>query len=135
MSIVTVDDLQRHLQQTVTFSEFHMGVAQQCLDDAEGAVLTYCEREGNPWTADTCPRGVFLIIERVAGRLLTNPQQRTSYSGPDGLNYTGGPVRLLTDDEREMLNPYKASRKRVGSIRMGIATWLQRRDNDATDPA
>ena len=84
----------------------------------------YCERFTNPWTAQTVPVGVKLIVKRIAARLFTNPQQRSSYTGPDGLNYSGGPVRLLTDDEREGLDPYKPSKKKVGTVRMAAAPWM-----------
>ena len=123
-AIITLEDLQLHLQQTTTYSAFLTSSANADIDDAEAAVHAYCERFTNPWTALTVPVGVVLIIKRVAARLVTNPQQRSSYSGPDGLTYSGGPVRLLTDDEREALDPYKASRKKVGSIRTGIAAWM-----------
>lgn len=36
-------------------------------------------------------RGVAL---RVAAQWFTNPQDRASYSGPEGLNYTGSPMML-----------------------------------------
>lgn len=123
-AIITLEELQLHLQQTTSYNEFLTAAANADIDDAEAAVNAYCERFTTPWTALTVPVGVALIIKRVAARLLTNPQQRSSYSGPDGLNYTGGPVRLLTDDEREALDPYKASRKKVGSMRAGVAAWM-----------
>jgi hypothetical protein len=121
--ILTVADLELHLQQTIGASL--TSAAEASLQDAQDAVMNYCERGDVPWTAATLPMGVALIIKRIAGRLLANPQQRSSYSGPDGLTYTGGPVRLLTDDEREQLDPWKVSRKAVGSIRMGVASWMR----------
>lgn len=47
------------------------------------------------------------VAVRVAARLWTNPDSRTSYAGPGELNYSTGPelVRLLTLDERLMLDP------------------------------
>lgn len=44
---------------------------------------------------------------RIAARLWTNPDSRTSYTGPESLNYSSTPdlVRLLTADERAMLQP------------------------------
>lgn len=121
--IVTKADLELHLQQAIGAPL--VDAAEACLQDAQDAAMNYCERADDPWTSLTIPMGVALIIKRVAGRLLTNPQQRSSYSGPDGLNYTGGPVRLLTDDEREQLDPYKASKVRVGSMRLGVASWMR----------
>lgn len=124
-ALITISDLQLHLQQTANFSETITAAANADIEDASAAVLAYCERTPSAWTAETVPAGVALVVKRVAGRLLTNPQQRSSYSGPDGLTYTGGPVRLLTDDEREQLDPYKASKVRVGSMRLGVASWMR----------
>ena len=47
------------------------------------------------------------VAVRVAARLWTNPDTRTSYAGPGDLSYSTGPelVRLLTLDERLMLDP------------------------------
>ena len=47
------------------------------------------------------------VAVRVAARLLTNPDSRTTYTGPGDLSYSTGPelVRLLTTDERLMLDP------------------------------
>lgn len=121
--IVSKAALELHLQQTIGATL--VTAAEACLQDAQDAAMDYCERVDDPWTSVTIPMGVALIIKRIAGRLFTNPQQRTSYSGPDGLNYTGGPARILTDDEREQLDPYKVSKKRVGSMRLGVAAWMR----------
>ena len=47
------------------------------------------------------------VAVRIAARLWTNPDSRTSYTGPEALNYQSTPdlVRLLTADERAMLQP------------------------------
>lgn len=47
------------------------------------------------------------VAVRIAARLWTNPDARTSYTGPEALNYSSTPdlVRLLTADERAMLQP------------------------------
>ena len=47
------------------------------------------------------------VAVRIAARLWTNPDSRTSFSGPEALNYQSTPdlVRLLTADERAMLQP------------------------------
>jgi len=46
------------------------------------------------------------VATRVAARSWTNPMQRTSYTGPEGLAYAGPDVgaRLLTPDERAALD-------------------------------
>lgn len=47
------------------------------------------------------------VAVRIAARLWTNPDSRTTYTGPEALNYGSTPdlVRLLTADERAMLQP------------------------------
>ncbi len=132
MGLISLNDLQAHLQQTTTFSEKTQASALAAIEDASGAVLQFCERTSDSWTESTAPAAAQLVTKRLAARIYTNPQQRTSYAGPEGLNYQGGPVRLLTDDEREMLTPLKASTVRVGSIRMGVAPWMLP-DNEAAD--
>lgn len=122
MGMITVAELELHLQQTMS-SEASIGEAQAAIDDASAAVNGYENLSHHEWDDETCPGGVKLVVKRVAGRLLTNPQQRSSYSGPDGLNYSGGPVRLLTDDEREQLNAWVPRKKRIGMIRMTAAPW------------
>ncbi len=119
MDLITIEEFQAHIQQTAAFSDSYLASAQAAITDASETVLAECER--TTWA--TPPASVALIVKRLAARLFTNPQQRVSYSGPEGLNYTGGPVRLLTDDEREQLAQYKASRRRVGSITMARAPW------------
>ena len=52
-----------------------------------------------------------LVVLRLATRLLTNPMQRQSYSNQD-YNYSGVgdvPSRLLTGDERLMLDPIRGA--------------------------
>ena len=125
MALLTLEDLQLHLQQSTELSEFYQDAALAAIDDASGAVMGYLQLPDDTWTDQTCPSGVKLVAKRVAARLFSNPQQRTSYSGPEGLNFAGGPVRLLTDDEREQLGAYQPQHKRVGTIGLGIASWMR----------
>lgn len=122
MGLITVDEFQAHIQQSAAFSGTYLESAEAAIEDASAVVLVECERTA-AWV--TTPTDVKLVVKRLAARLFTNPQQRVSYTGPEGLNFSGGPVRLLTDDERDALAPYKASRKRVGAIRMGVAAWMR----------
>ena len=123
MALITVSDLEAHLQQALAFNADHAEAAQAAVDDASAAVNGYKNIGAHGWDATTCPDSVKLVAKRIAGRLLTNPQQRTSYTGPDGLNYAGGPVRLLTDDEREQLDPWAPRSTKVGMIRVAAAPW------------
>lgn len=120
MSIITVAELQLSLQQTVTLSEFHTQVAQQCCDLASAEVILYCPK-GSAWTEETAPLAAKLVALRLAGRLMANPQQRTSYTGPEGLNYSGGPVRLLTDDEKKSLT--RLNGNGIKSVKMTGRRW------------
>lgn len=47
------------------------------------------------------------VAVRIAARLWTNPDSRTTFTGPEALSYGSTPdlVRLLTADERAMLQP------------------------------
>lgn len=123
MALITISELEAHLQQSLAFSTNSAEEAQAAIDDASAAVNGYKNLASHGWDATTCPASVKLVVKRVAGRLLTNPQQRTSYTGPDGLNYAGGPVRLLTDDEREQLDAWAPRKSKVGMIRMTAAPW------------
>lgn len=122
MALITVSDLEAHLQQNMV-GEASLASAEAAIDDASAAVNGYKNLAAHGWDVTTCPASVKLVVKRVAGRLLTNPQQRTSYTGPDGLNYAGGPVRLLTDDEREQLDGWVPRKSNVGMIRMTAAPW------------
>lgn len=57
----------------------------------------------------TIPDAVKLVVARVASRIMRNPDMRSTYTGPDGLNYSSpsdvGP-RLLTGDEMTALRRY-----------------------------
>ncbi len=46
------------------------------------------------------------VAVRVAAQHFTNPEQRQSYAGPEGLSYTGSPQlvgRIMTDADRKCL--------------------------------
>lgn len=122
-SLITLPEFQAHLQRKTDFTADITASAEAAITDASGLVNGYENLSANAWTDATCPDGVKAVVKRVAARLFTNPDQRTSYTGPEGLNYAGGPVRLLTDDEREQLNPFVARRSRVGMIRVSPAPW------------
>jgi hypothetical protein len=123
VAIITVAELQLHLQQTVALNDFYADVAELSVELASGAVLSYCHRLTRPWYSTNAPAPVKLVALRLAARLFTNPQQRTSYAGPEGLNYSGGPVRLFTDDEREILNEFRGEDRTVGTIGLSLASW------------
>jgi len=123
MGLITIDELQAHLQRKTAFSDEIQASALAAIEDASGIIEGYRNLASYNWTDVTCPAGVKAVVKRVAGRIFTNPDQRTSYTGPDGLNFSGGPVRMLTDDEREQLDPFDPRRSHVGMIRMVPAPW------------
>lgn len=46
------------------------------------------------------------IAVRIAAQHLSNPEQRQSYAGPEGLSYTGSPMivgRIMTEADRKTL--------------------------------
>lgn len=122
MPVLTLADLEATIQQTLS-SEFDTTNAQSAIDDASAIVNWYCERSEAPWNAATVPGSAHVVAKRLAARLFLNPAQRTSYSGPEGLTFTGSSVRLLTDDERETLDRLRPSTRRVGAIRLATPVW------------
>lgn len=123
MGLITPDELHAYMQQTTDWSATMQASAIGAIEDASGVVLGRCTWLETPWTSETAPAGVKTVVKRLAARLLQNPQQRTSYTGPDGLSFSGGPVRLLTDDERDALDQLDPRRTFVGSIRAGLPAW------------
>lgn len=107
--LITVPELQAHLQRKTGFSADILLSAESAIADATSIVSVYIRTDVSALTAPTTPQwkidAAKGVCKRVAGRIFTNPDQRTSYTGPDGLNYSGGPVRVLTDDERAQLDP------------------------------
>lgn len=71
-----------------------------------GTTATVVYVSGYPST-DYRVQAAKAVAVRIAARLWTNPDSRTSYTGPEALNYQSTPdlVRLLTADERAMLQP------------------------------
>lgn len=63
----------------------------------------------------TVPETVRLVVARVSNRIVRNPQMRSTYTGPDGLNYASasdvGP-RILTGDEVTALRRYSLHKAR-----------------------
>lgn len=58
---------------------------------------------------ENAPEAVKLVVRRLANRIIENPSMRTSYSGPDGLQYSSSPdlsPRILTGDEMAALRRF-----------------------------
>lgn len=125
MTILTVDGLRSATQDKITSDE-SIAYAESAIADAEGVVIELaCGRSLDDWDANTIPSGILAIIKRIAASLYKNPQQRTSYTGPDGLNYNGGAVRLLSDSDRELCGRFDPQKTHVGSMRLAVASWMR----------
>lgn len=117
--LLSVEELASHIQQTIPDALW--GSAEDACDDATTLIRAHLKSDLADlagWRLDAAK----LVAKRSAARFFTNPAQRTSYSGPEGLAYQGGPVRLLTDDEKATLDTLRVVR--VGAIRMGVAPWM-----------
>lgn len=118
--MITLTEFATHLQLNVRWAPDKQRAAEQAIEWASGLVLLYTGRTS--WASP--PAGVKPIVAAIAGMILKNPDLRSSYSGPEGLNYVGSIVRMLPDDMRSLLDAYSARKRRAGSIRMGIAPWM-----------
>jgi hypothetical protein len=124
VGLVTLAELHLAIHQVTVVDTANYNSALQSIALASGAVQAYCERLDVPWTNATAPDAVRLVTCRLAARLFTNPDQRVSYTGPEGLSYSGGPVRLFTDDERATLDLFRSQARGVGMIRTAVAPWM-----------
>lgn len=123
MAILTIQELADHLQMSIV-GDIPEAAAQAAIEDASAVVINFCGRVSQPWDEATGPEAVKAVAKRLAARIYENPAQRTSYAGPDGLTFSGGPVRLLTDDEREQLMMFRRRSSKVGHIASPSAPWL-----------
>ncbi len=123
--LVTVPELELVAQTDTSFTEEQEAVAQACIDDASALIHMYCQREDDPWTEETVPAGIAAICKRVAAGFLKNPDQRTSYTGQDGQTIQGGRVTIFTSDDRDLLDRFRARKVQVGSIQMGLPSYLR----------
>lgn len=98
-----------------------IAAADAACEEAMADVQSYCRR------AFTGAEDNFPAVRGIAARLardsFINNLDVAGYSGPEGLNFTPRP-RLLTGDERLILDGWRARAVRVGSIRMGVAPWM-----------
>lgn len=107
-ALLSVADLSAYLHRTVAASDQDAAV-----DAVTFAVATVVDTVGfDP--AETTDHEVAQsdidlargVAVRVAAQHFTNPEQRQSYSGAEGLSYTGSPQlvgRIMTDADRKCL--------------------------------
>lgn len=106
--LITVDDLAVYLHRD-GFSRKDFPAAEAAVRESHALVV---QRVGfDPFDtayaiSDEDMQVLRAVCKRLAAQHFTNPEQRQSYAGPEGLSYTGSPLlvgRLLTEADRVML--------------------------------
>lgn len=106
--LITVDDLAVYLHRS-GFDPRDLPAAEAAVREACGLVL---QRLGfDPFDVDFAMSPHDLdaaraVAKRVAAQHFTNPEQRQSYAGPDGLSYAGATVlvgKIMTEADRVVL--------------------------------
>lgn len=100
--LLTVEDLQLHLQMTIPTTSW--GSAQAACDAAAAMVRGFCHSDLSTltgWQLDTAR----VVAMGVAGDLFGNPRDLSSFAGPEGLNFAAAPRtrRTLFDSEKTQL--------------------------------
>ena len=116
---LTRRDLEARLRAKVAAED--IPAAEAACAEAMAAVQVYCGR------TFTGSEDNFAAVLGVAARLardsFANNLDRTSFSGPEGLSFVPRP-RILTGDEKSILNGFRKRSSMVGSARMGVAAWM-----------
>lgn len=107
---ITTDDLIAELGQALAPGS--LDAAQAACEDAWAMTLGYLfGSEGQPLVDPPLVAlqvvAIRKVAKRVAVRFFTNPQDRASYAGPEGLSFTMSPnvsARILTSDEKDALD-------------------------------
>ena len=95
--------------------------ADAACEEAMADVQAYCRRTFTG-AEDNFP-AVRGIAARLARDSFVNNLDRVAYSGPEGLNFPPRP-RILTTDERLILDAFRKRASMVGSARLGVAAWM-----------
>ena len=105
--LITVSELAVYMQRTLAVDN---PAALAAIADVTADINVFCRQDVTtathlqPWQIAAAKS----VCKRAAARVMTNPDQRASFSGPDGLTYSGAgdiPGRILTGDEKLMLDP------------------------------
>ena len=105
--LLTLSDLEAHLQRSIGTKD--QPGAQAAVDYATACVA---DAVGFDVTAATYPVSASDVVlargiaVRIAANWFTNPQDRASYAGPEGLSYTASPQmlsRIMSDADRKTL--------------------------------
>lgn len=107
-SLLTVADLATFLHRTI--SAAHQAAAEAACDFALAQVIDVVGFD--PATAadyavtDADALLAQGVAVRIAAQAFTNPQDRPSHAGPEGLSYTGSPLvvgKIMSDADRKCL--------------------------------
>jgi hypothetical protein len=109
LAAIDVDDLETELDQVIPAAK-RESASTACADAWAYAVGFLFGSTGiptdNPGITAEGITALRKTAKRIAVRFFTNPQDRGSYSGPDGLSYTAAAsvsARILTQDEKDAL--------------------------------
>lgn len=105
--LVTVTDLETYLHRSIAVKDDDS--AQAAVDFATVLVndVIGFDVTGNDYAVADSDRAIAKAIAlRIAVQWFTNPEDRTSYSGPEGLSYTASPQmlsRIMSEADRRTL--------------------------------
>ena len=106
--LVTVTDLENHLHRTISTKDDP--AAQAAVDFAAALVEDVVGFDVVTTTEYTVSASDLLIVKAIALRIavqwFTNPEDRASYAGPEGLSYTASPQmlsRIMSEADRRTL--------------------------------
>ena len=105
--LLTVTDLETHLHRAIAVKDDDS--AQAAVDFAVALVgdVVGFDVTGTEYTvADADVLIVKAIAVRIAAQWFTNPEDRASYSGPEGMSYTASPQmlsKIMSEADRRTL--------------------------------
>lgn len=117
-ALITVDLLEEYLQRQIAAKDASSAAAAVEFARAfvvqrigfDPATATVTDYTVDPPVQTTCDDEDILVARavalRIAAQWFTNPQDRASYSGPEGLSYTSSPQmlsRILSEADRVVL--------------------------------
>ena len=106
--LVTVTDLENYLHRSIAVKDD--SAAQAAVDFAAALVEDVVGFDVATTTEYTVSASDLLIVKAIALRIavqwFTNPEDRASYAGPEGLSYTASPQmlsRIMSEADRRTL--------------------------------
>ena len=105
--LVTVTDLENHLHRTISATDDT--AAQSAVDFAAALVWDMVGFDVVDTDYEVTDNDILVVkgvALRVAAQWFTNPEDRQSYAGPEGLSYTASPQmlsRIMSEADRRTL--------------------------------